>query len=255
MRSTKDNLFQPMSSDTERDIRAGDGGELTGAICKMQALHSSSALGVNIFDYWRGKSLISIAKALRVPSSGANELTFEDKLPHASFHTGDFSKASNIDVLLRYNGVNTAMVAIECKYSEAYGSGHPGIRPIYLKHDSLWTEFPHLQLLAQSISPNDTSFKHLHPAQLIKHILGLYHACAKYKKPKNKFRLLYLWYDVPTEDGMKHRQEIERFTEIVVKDDVQFDAITYQEVIHNLYRQDAFQEHKQYIQYLENRYL
>ena len=147
------------------------------------------------------------------------------------------------------------MIGVECKYSEAYSGGLPGMKPTYLKHASLWTEFPHLQSLAQSISPNDTSFKHLHPAQLIKHILGLHHACAKYKRPKNKFRLLYLWYDVPTEDGTRHRQEIERFTEMAVKDAVQFDSITYQEVIHNLYRKSAFQEHKQYIQYLANRYL
>ncbi len=48
-----DNLFEPLMSEVKNDFEDADGGELTGNPCKMQAVHSSSALGVNIFQYWK----------------------------------------------------------------------------------------------------------------------------------------------------------------------------------------------------------
>lgn len=44
-----DNLFEPLADDIKRSFQKGDGGELAGNPSKMQAVHSSSALGVNIF--------------------------------------------------------------------------------------------------------------------------------------------------------------------------------------------------------------
>jgi hypothetical protein len=50
------NLFQPLHRDTLADFQRGSGDELgcNGHRGKMQALHSSSAFAVNVFDYWRG---------------------------------------------------------------------------------------------------------------------------------------------------------------------------------------------------------
>jgi len=48
-----DNLFEPLMPKVKSSFNQGDGGELTGNPCKMQAVHSSSALGVNIFQYWK----------------------------------------------------------------------------------------------------------------------------------------------------------------------------------------------------------
>ena len=48
-----DNLFEPLLPETVKNFKGADGGELTGNPCKMQAVHSSSALGVNIFQYWK----------------------------------------------------------------------------------------------------------------------------------------------------------------------------------------------------------
>jgi hypothetical protein len=45
-----DNLFLPLTSDAIREYQAGAGGELDG---NMMAVHSSSALVANVFDYWR----------------------------------------------------------------------------------------------------------------------------------------------------------------------------------------------------------
>jgi hypothetical protein len=48
-----DNLFEPLLSEVKGNFEEADGGELSGKPCKMQAVHSSSALGVNIFQYWK----------------------------------------------------------------------------------------------------------------------------------------------------------------------------------------------------------
>ncbi|MGB2727135.1 MAG: hypothetical protein WBD09_01490, partial [Halobacteriota archaeon] len=114
--------------------------------------------------------------------------------------------------------------------------------------ESIWNDIPHIYQLAQRISPNDNDFNYLHPAQLIKHILGL-----KRKYGKNGFRLLYLWYDTLGEEGLRHKEEIERFTEISKDDGVKFQSISYQELILRL-RKDCLDEHSEYINYLSNRY-
>ena len=48
-----DNLFEPLMIEVRDNFKEADGGELTGNPCKMRAVHSSSALGVNIFQYWK----------------------------------------------------------------------------------------------------------------------------------------------------------------------------------------------------------
>lgn len=57
-----DNLFEPLLQDIENNFTQGNGGELIGDPypCKMQAVHPSSALSVNIFQYWKriNKSLL-----------------------------------------------------------------------------------------------------------------------------------------------------------------------------------------------------
>lgn len=49
------NLFQPLLPNFRTSFAAGDGNELgsSGLPGKMQAIHSSSALGVNVFQYWK----------------------------------------------------------------------------------------------------------------------------------------------------------------------------------------------------------
>jgi len=52
------NLFQPLLSDVRKTFEKGDGNELGSnrSPGKMQAIHSSSAFGVNIFQYWKSIS-------------------------------------------------------------------------------------------------------------------------------------------------------------------------------------------------------
>ncbi len=51
----KDNLFEPLSEEALVALKAGHGNELkpqTGSIPKIQALHSSAALVINVLQYW-----------------------------------------------------------------------------------------------------------------------------------------------------------------------------------------------------------
>jgi hypothetical protein len=52
-----DNLFQPLHPKVKGALERGAGGELNAtndSLPKMHAVHSSSVLGVNIFQYWLG---------------------------------------------------------------------------------------------------------------------------------------------------------------------------------------------------------
>ncbi len=248
------NLFEPLLPETRTEIEKGDGGELKGdstKSAKMCAVHSSSAIGVNVLQYWKNKNISDLAYALglcRKDNKSANEIHFERK-----FKISDkFKYAPNIDsVILNSENEKIKAFGIECKFSEAYSSrSHPGLKEKYLT-DILeqWEDIPNLFDFAKTISPQDKSFNHLHPAQLIKHILGL-----KKEYGKSGFRLLYLWYDVLGEDGCKHRTEITEFAKIAKQDNVKFHSISYQELVAKL-KKEYYNGNEKYIDYLTDRYL
>ena len=83
-----DNLFMPLNEKSRQEIEGGDGGELKSKAdspAKMQALHSSSAIGINLFDYWREASdlslLFSACGLLRAGKKLVGEIQFEQKFP------------------------------------------------------------------------------------------------------------------------------------------------------------------------------
>lgn len=247
----EENLFEPLESAVMENFKNGDGGELVGNPPKMSALHSSSALGINIFQYWvKIKQISKIAAACGFCSKNADrsqDIRFEQKYPISD----KFRRSPNIDVIIENSSSSKFRVfAVECKFSEAYSSRrHPGLDPKYFRLDEIWQDVPYLYNFAKSISPKDDKFIHLHPAQLVKHILGL-----KKKYGKNKFRLLYLWYDCLGREGAKHKDEIEEFINITKKENIMFHALSYQELIvilSNQYRSS----HENYIRYISGRYL
>jgi hypothetical protein len=251
--SLDSNLFQPLLPDVRASFSAGDGGELgsSGLPGKMQAIHSSSALGVNVFQYWKSISATPvIAAACGLCKAGSNvscDIQFEEKYPI----NDSFGFHPNIDVVIHNDA--TAKIkrfAIECKFSEAYGAyKHGGLKPKYLDYEDSWNDMPTLRAFAQRISPEDNEFMHLHPAQLIKHILAM-----KRQFGLGGFRLLYLWYDVLGEQGKCHRDEIAEFAKVTEKDGIKFHSLTYQELITKLAGQ-LRSDHGEYIRYLTERYL
>jgi len=245
------NLFEPLLPETESNFKEADGGELSGNPCKMQAVHSSSALGVNIFQYWKKINQVpAIAAACRFCNTGnisSQDINFEVKFPISE----KFLRSPNIDVVINNSTESRFKVfAIECKFSEAYYSRtHSGISPKYIELDKVWDDIPNLLKLAKEISPDDNRFTRLHPAQLIKHILGL-----KEKFGKNKFRLLYLWYDTIGAESAKHHKEIEEFIKITKADGIYFHAMSYQDLIIKLAKKYR-DTHRDYIDYISGRYL
>lgn len=249
------NLYEPLESEVRQSFMKGDGSELLGTPdnpAKMQAVHSSSALAVNIFHYWNKRGLVpEIAYACRLCNKGniaPQRIVFEEKHP---IDVRIFRFAPNIDAVIHNSDSATyKRYAIECKFSEAYTPRrHLGLKPAYIDLSEVWEDIPNIYEFAQSICPDDNKFHHLHPAQLIKHILGL-----KKKFGIAGFRLLYLWYDVLGEEGAIHRREIESFSEVAKSDGVKFHSLSVQELILRL-SNHYWPEHSDYIRYISSRYL
>jgi len=185
------NLFQPLLPEVRKSFAAGDGGELGSAEFpgKMQAVHSSSALGVNVFQYWKSIKAVPVIASYcglcRRDSQVSDDIHFEKKHPIDNA----FAHHPNTDVVIdNARSSRIKRFAVECKFSEAYGGHkHGGLKAKYLGLDNLWADIPNLLRFANCISPEDQQFAHLHPAQLVKHILGL-----KRQFGREGFRLLYL---------------------------------------------------------------
>ena len=79
VRDVEDNLWQPLSPRARQGFEGGAGSELSG---HMRALHSSSALAVNFFDYWTDRDKTPVLSALGVDPEDGASLDFE-----AQFHT------------------------------------------------------------------------------------------------------------------------------------------------------------------------
>lgn len=248
------NLFEPLDPAIKKSLESGDGSEINGSPnrpAKMQAVHSSSALGVNIFQYWqRIDQTPKIAAACGFCRRGneiSEKIVFEDKYPIAK----SFRYPPNIDVVIHNsNSARYKRFAIECKFSEAYSTqGDHGLKRKYLDLAEVWGDIPNLHGLAEEICPDYNIFKYLHPAQLIKHILGLKKAFGK-----KGFRLLYLWYDVLGEEGATHQQEVDRFIRIARSDDIKFHALSYQDLIARISTEHR-PDHGKYVKYITGRYL
>jgi len=249
------NIFnQKLSRETLQDFKKGDGNETKDSkfrLAKMKALHSSSALPVNVFQYWQEKDVSPILSACKLinrrpfnSDTVPNAVRFEQKF-EISKDKMLFPKTPNLDVVIEYNN---RVFAIESKFTEPYKKKQKGLSERYTSDKLFWKGIPNLEKLGNEISPDNNKFKYLDAAQLIKHILGLKEQCGK-----TGFTLLYLWYDVIGKDGAAHREEIEQFAEIA-NDDIKFRHITYQEVIVKLSK-EFYDGNEDYVDYLSERYL
>ena len=110
-----DNLFLELSKETEREFIEGAGGELKsshGQRPYMWALHSSSALICNVFEYWRSRPLAPLASACG-SASDVKALKFEQVY-------GTSISKPHLDVTLTGDYAKT--FAIEAKFVEPYRS-------------------------------------------------------------------------------------------------------------------------------------
>ncbi len=239
------NLFQPLHPATLSDFQLGSGDELggNGRRGKMQALHSSSALAVNVFDYWRDRSLAWVMSALSL-SSEPSFRGFE-----AQFPTGLQGNPPNLD--LAFVLADRRTMAVESKFTETYSHANKvaPFSPAYFPTgNGLWCEraLPRCQRLASRLHRGELRFQYLNAEQLLKHILGLAQPSV------SQFTLLYLWYAIPSDEARQHGEEIKAFSD-EISSELDFRALTYQELFSSALR-DLGAEHEAYLNYLGERY-
>lgn len=233
------NLWRPMCEQSRAAFEKGSGSELKE---KMRALHSSSALAVNFFEFWVMADRTPLTHALCLDEP-INSIEFEAQYP-----TGLTGNPPNLDVCLALASGHT--VAIESKFCEWLSRKSPNkehFKPKYfLDGIELWTlrGLPACQSLALDIRNHVENFTYLDVPQLLKHALGLA------TRLNTRFGLYYLYFDWPGPESVKHQEEIKRF-ERRVGLEMRFRCATYQELFKRLKAQDTATN---YINYLGERY-
>ena len=240
-----DNLYRPLILEAEVEFGSGKGDELGNSTKrgKMQALRSSSALVVNVFQYWRETDRVDvIAKALDI-NKKLTTMKFEQTYP-----TRLRGIPPHLDVELSNGDLR---VAIESKFTETYHRHtRRELKDAYIKTPGLWTGLPNCEKLVRLIYSEmgrKTSFSYLDAPQLLKHILGL-----KSQLDAKPFKLIYLWCEYPSRESEKHRLEIEKFSDYL-GDEVSFSNMTYQQLFETLGTGQLAD--KDYLAYLNERYL
>jgi hypothetical protein len=241
------NLFQPMSAETESEFLRGSGGELRAgrraSQPKMHALHSSSVLACNVFDYWRVQDVGLVGKVLGIEPH-IERLTFE-----AQFPTGLRGKPPNIDVALWLKSGD--VWGIESKFTEPFGAPKTGAafkEKYFPVRGPVWSDraLPRCAALAVALNNGRVRFRHLDAAQLLKHALGLQ------ASHQGRFTLCYLYVDQDTPEGNIHRNEIAEF-KVAVDGDFPFVPLSYASFLKGL-RGIANMDHDAYFEYIGARY-
>jgi hypothetical protein len=248
--SVEANLFGGLHADTAKALEAGAGGELRGAIPKMSALHSSSALAVNLFQHWVAqKNFEMIAQLLGIPSRGISSVSFEYCCPICPDpDSRGFPSPPHLDLGIEYR--HRGRVGVECKLFEPYGRlDHSTLRKPYLDLVEAWDDIPSWRRLAEQLQRGNAGFQRLGASQLVKHVLGL-----KYQTAAASVRLVYLYLDAIGAEAAEHRKEVLEFQGRVADDPILFVPLTVQEFIARASRVCGVQ-HRDYVHYLAGRYL
>lgn len=225
------NLFARLNPETERDLRAVGEISSDGVANRMRAPHSSTALAINTFDFWRDRDLTPLEDAIGIDLGPV--LGFEQR------HFFGQPKASQPD--LCFLGSGTEHVSVEVKLREPYGPVSNEFRPSYFRnHIRLWDECPRLREHAERIESGKAVYTSLGAAQLIKHGLGLRRAC-----PSGR-TLVYYWYSDGSELADLHREELDGFTS-AVSDDLDIRAITVSELLNGLTPDESTLEWHSYL--------
>lgn len=244
--SYEKNLFQPLNPKSKHAFDQGSGSELrnrsTGP-AKMRALHSSSALAVNFFDFWVNKDTGPLKELFGLQSKPCS-LLFEGQYP-----TGLPGNPPNLDVVFDLQDGTT--VGIESKFTEwltPKSASKPAFKEKYFPSDrGLWEKvgLPETQRLAAEIQSRETEFRHLDAPQLLKHALGLATHCGQ------KFKLLYIYFGSSGREAEVHQKEIGVFKKRL-KSELGFDAFSYQDLIARL--ESIAGAPAPYLGYLRTRY-
>ena len=277
------NLYNGLSSKTKEAFDKADGGELKGNPIPMTALYSSSALCVNVFQYFENYSdnpnlALEILKACKL----IDKKKYKGEITAFEFECKRFSikndnkiiSTPNIDVVIETKSVleKKQIFAIESKFTEPYGTVDNFLAEKYYipENESIWSSLGSLyeslnidKLPEETRTRNQkkekgkyilTKYKYLNALQLIKHLMGV---CGDEKwKNKSHITLVYVWYDALGKEGFEHRNEIKEFRKLIENNTrIKFRDISYQELIYDLNKLLPYNEHKEYLDYITDRYL
>ena len=241
------NLVKPLSSLTRTAFNNGSGSELIDTAsrpAKMRALHSSSALAVNVFDSWVDKDTSTLQLALGIEDT-IDSISFE-----VQFSTGLNGIPPNLDIALKLSTGH--IIGIESKFSEwltPKSKNKDTFKQKYFPVDErLWKNYglAKTQEISEAIFNGSEIFRYLDAPQLLKHALGMA------TQLEGRFSLYYIYYDWPGGNETKvHKNEINLFTD-VVGEELRFKAISYQELFRALDESDRVNQ--DYIEYLRRRY-
>lgn len=246
--AVSDNLRQPLSAAALADFTARGAAEFHDGerhAARMRAVHSSTALGVNVFDHWNTADPAPLAPALNLPAP-VHRLIFEPHLPTAAG-----GNPANPDIAMELS--SGGLAAVECKFSEWLvpkrrrgGVFHERYFP---PGPGIWQQagLPACQALADELQSGSEYFRYLKADQLLKHALGLKAACNRSRA------LVYLYFEWPGRIGLAHRQELQRFADRI-KVEADFSGVTLQALIAGL-GQSAVSVEPGYLNYLQARYL
>ncbi len=237
------NIFYPvLSTSSVGEYSAGKGNEFQD---HMKSLCSSSALVVNVFEYWRQNERVSNIAAACGKYSQDVQMSFEKTHPILEFGT-----PPHLDI--EFIGSGTKPLAVESKFTEPYRSKITRRNGThlnkYLEIDDVWRGLDDLKQVAQEVLAQEgerTSWGYLDVPQLIKHILGL----SREYTPQG-FTLLYLWYDLDSE-AKEQQQEILKFQQRI-SSEVDFRSMRYQSLFDEI--QLIPKVDFEYIEYLRERY-
>ena len=248
MASCEENLLQPLSPTSKAEFEQGSGSELQDKAkspAKMRAVHSSSALAVNAFDYWSGEPNTRLLAALGLTEESDAVIRFEGQYP-----TGLPGNPPNLDVVLEL--ASGGVIGIESKFTEwlrPKPQGKPPFKEKYFPPGiGVWTTvgLVESQRFAEKIQNGDVVFRHLDTQQLLKHALGLA------TKLGSGFRLFYIYFDLPGPTGDLHRSEIQLFADAVGAE-LRFAVMSYQELFDRLIAKKSGSS--SYRSYVQSRYL
>jgi len=240
-----DNLVPTVCErDFREDLAAGDGNELEDSgtrPAKFCAAHSSSALCVNVFGYFRHRP-----KLLTLPGcDNFTECQFERKLS-----TG--ISTPNLDFLA--SGPDQT-VCLESKCTEPLSEKTAKFSPRYQAVVEALAE-PCWRSLYESVLDDPGLFSRLDVAQLIRHYLGIRCSLSSEKRTN---RLIYAywqpldWNRFP--EFSEHAAEVERFTRAIQDSTVRFQLVTYSTLFRDWLRRETLPSQvRRHVELVRDRY-
>lgn len=223
----KDNIISTiLVDDFKTDLENGDGNELYG---KFQALHSSSALGVNFFGFFkRHLNKFSVFGE----KDFIENAQFEKKLP-----TG-MSRPPNLDFYLENEKY---VIGFESKFLETLSKKQPEISPAYSDDLLSLVDKGFIEIVSHYRTNKKKSY--LDTAQLIKHSIGLVK-----NKGNKKAKLIYIYWEPLNANEFpeykQHKTELYEFSKLIkCISCIEFHHTTYLEFYNNFVNDNFFREH------------